>query len=151
MNHQESDFTSLLSYNNYLELIEDLTFTLLENAKVATIEEATAEATAVAEAWDFLIPGLKYLEVDETETTREQPYDPFGGLVMQRNYYEPQDHIDHPWLDKARKDPKIMAGGYDFKEYYARTLLEAFAGLGCFIAEEKAARIEEGEGDGVSV
>lgn len=34
----------------------------------------------------------------------------------------------------------ITAGGFDLREYYARTLLEAFAGLGCFIAEEMGAR-----------
>jgi CDK-activating kinase assembly factor MAT1 len=30
----------------------------------------------------------------------------------------------------------VLAGGYDIQEYYSRTMLEAFAGLGCFIDEE---------------
>lgn len=101
-------------------------------------------ATAPAAESGFQIRGLKPV----VEAAREKPYDPFGGLSMQREYYKPQEHIDHPWLDKARTDPVITAGGYDLKEYYARTLLEAFAGLGCFIGEEMAARDQDGDGDG---
>lgn len=66
----------------------------------------------------------------------EKPYDPFGGVQEKREYYVLQDHYEHPWLDNARTDPQITAGGYDVHEYYARTMLEAFAGLGCFIDEE---------------
>ena len=84
----------------------------------------------------FTIRGLKPV----VEAEPEKPYDPFGGISMQRDYYQLQDHYDHPWLDQARTDPQITAGGYDLKEYYARTMLEAFAGLGCFIAEEMAAK-----------
>lgn len=88
----------------------------------------------------FQIRGLKPVVAPKPE----KPYDPFGGLVMKREYSTPQSHLDHPWLEKARTDPAITAGGYDLKEYYARTLFEAFAGLGCFIAEEVGAR--EGKG-----
>lgn len=34
----------------------------------------------------------------------------------------------------------MQAGGFNLKEYYARTLLEAFSGLGCFIDEEVSSR-----------
>ncbi|KAL8806161.1 MAG: hypothetical protein Q9223_004921, partial [Gallowayella weberi] len=51
----------------------------------------------------------------------------------------------HPWLDHARTDPSILAGGYDLREYYQRTMLEAFAGLGCFIEEEMGGKKEEGD------
>lgn len=104
---------------------------------------AAAAAAAAAET-GFQIRGLKAL----VEPIREKPYDPFGGLEMKHEYYEPQEHIDHPWLDKARTDPVITAGGYDLREYYARTLLEAFAGLGCFVAEEMAERDGDGGGEG---
>jgi len=33
-----------------------------------------------------------------------------------------------------------LAGGYDFREYYARSMLEAFAGLGVFVGEEVSRR-----------
>ena len=34
--------------------------------------------------------------------------------------------------------PEYLAGGYDVREYYARALCEAFAGLGVMVADEKA-------------
>lgn len=83
-------------------------------------------------ASSFTIKGLKPTVVAEPE----KPYDPFGGVQEKREYYVLQDHYEHPWLDNARTDPQITAGGYDVHEYYARTMLEAFAGLGCFIDEE---------------
>ena len=82
----------------------------------------------------FFIPGLKPAEVVEPE----KEYDPFGGLNMERRYYQLGDAYEHEWLENARRDPLITAGGYDVMEYCARALLEAHAGLGCFIAIEKA-------------
>lgn len=84
----------------------------------------------------FTIKGLKPTVVAEPE----KPYDPFGGVREKRDYYVLQDYYEHPWLDNARTDPQITAGGYDVHEYYARTMLEAFAGLGCFIEAEVAGR-----------
>ena len=84
----------------------------------------------------FFIQGLKPVEAVEPE----KPYDPFGGLEQKMEYFVLQDHYEHAWLDKARTDPVITAGGYDVKEYYARTMVEAFSGLGCFIADEVTAR-----------
>lgn len=84
----------------------------------------------------FFIKGLKPVVKAEPE----KPYDAFGGISAKKDYYVLQDYYEHPWLDNARTDPQITAGGYDVKEYYARTLLEAFAGLGCFIEEEVAGR-----------
>ena len=87
-----------------------------------------------AAAGGFVIPGLKPAEVVEPE----KEYDPFDGLKIERNYYVLGDAYEHEWLDNARNDPLITAGGYDVSDYCARSLLEAFAGLGCFIAVEKA-------------
>lgn len=108
------------------------------SASSAVMGTGTGTGTGAAES-TFQIQGLKPV----IEAEREKPYDPFGGLSTQREYYTPQEHIDHPWLEKARTDPQITAGGYDLKEYYARTLLEAFAGLGCFVVEEMAARKDD--------
>ena len=88
----------------------------------------------------FTIAGLKPISAPEPE----KPYDPFGGLSSRRDYYTLQDSYENPWLDKARTDVHITAGGYDVREYYARTMLEAFAGLGCFVEEEVSARRMEG-------
>ncbi|KAL1964599.1 hypothetical protein VTN77DRAFT_6773 [Rasamsonia byssochlamydoides] len=80
-----------------------------------------------------LIKGLKKVKAPEPE----KPYDPFGGLQPgKRDYYVLQDHYPSSWLDRIRDDDRMQAGGYDLREYYSRTLLEAFAGLGCFIDEE---------------
>ena len=84
----------------------------------------------------FLIRGLKPIEVAEPE----KPYDPFGGIDLGRDYYYLQDHYDNQYLDRFRKDQQFTAGGYDLGEYYARTMFEAFSGLGCSIQDEMAAR-----------
>ena len=41
------------------------------------------------------------------------------------------------WLDKARTDPTITAGGYDVNEYCRRALVEAFAGLTTYVGEDE--------------
>ncbi|MCJ1281907.1 TFIIH/NER complex subunit [Xylographa opegraphella] len=82
----------------------------------------------------FMIRGLKAPVVVE----EQKPYDPFGGMSMDTLYYSLQTYSEHPWLENARNDPVITAGGYDVQEYYARAMLEGNAGLCCFIADEKA-------------
>lgn len=89
-----------------------------------------------ADAEEFRIEGLKPVP----EAPVEKPYDPFGGISLTPSYYTLKSHYEHPWLDKARTEPSIVAGGYDLREYYQRTMLEAFAGLGCFIEEEMGER-----------
>lgn len=84
----------------------------------------------------FKIAGLK--KVIETEPNK--PYDPYGGMVLERQYYVLHDQYEHPWLEKAKTDPQITTGGYNVGEYCARAMFEAFAGLGCFIEDEIAAR-----------
>ncbi|KAI9757734.1 MAG: TFIIH/NER complex subunit [Chaenotheca gracillima] len=84
----------------------------------------------------FVIKGLKPVVPVEPE----KPYDPFGGLNDEREYFVLQDTYEHPWLEQARNDPTIAAGGYDVQDYCARSLVEAFAGLGCFIDEEIGGR-----------
>ncbi|KAA8648945.1 hypothetical protein EYZ11_002393 [Aspergillus tanneri] len=84
-----------------------------------------------------LIKGLKRIKTPEPE----KPYDPFGGLVPnKRDYYILRDHYPSSYLDPIRDDTRMQAGGYDLREYYSRTLLEAFAGLGCFIDDEISKR-----------
>ncbi|OJK03951.1 hypothetical protein ASPACDRAFT_39566 [Aspergillus aculeatus ATCC 16872] len=84
-----------------------------------------------------LIKGLKKIVTPEPE----KPYDPFGGMVPNnRDYYTLRDFYPSSYLDPIRQDTRMQAGGYDLQEYYSRTLMEAFAGLGCFIDEEVAQR-----------
>ncbi|KAL8874788.1 MAG: hypothetical protein Q9198_006763, partial [Flavoplaca austrocitrina] len=118
-----------------------------EGSKVI-LKKSTARRTAAEKARDkqrqqqqqpedtdhniYKIQGLKPV----VQAPPEKSYDPFGGVSYEPSYYTLQSHYEHPWLDRARTDPSIVAGGYDLREYYQRTMLEAFAGLGCFIDEE---------------
>lgn len=92
-----------------------------------TITNSSTNPTA-----EFQIEGLKPV----IEAEPEKPYDAFGGVTITREYHVLRDHYEHPWLDQLRTDPHILAGGYDLHEYYSRTLLEAFAGIGIMIGEE---------------
>lgn len=90
-------------------------------------------ATVDSDAEPSLIKGLKKVSIPEPE----KPYDPFGGIQAdKRDYYVLQDHYPSQWLEQARGNATFAAGGFDVKEYYSRTLFEAFAGLGVFVDEE---------------
>ena len=236
-NRRESEFNTLLDYNNYLEEVETLTFNLLYNIDVATTEarlaayskqnatdianskalsareSASTEAqlaaqkeqarlrreaarneeeeerrereegrrevidkiahstedpdkiaregqkvvlkksTARRNATDrlraqdaasvdnasvplFQIAGLKPI----TQPEPDKAYDPFGGYVIRPTCFTLQEQYEHPWLEKAKTDAQIAVGGYDVGEYCARSMMEAFAGLGVFVEEEVAGR-----------
>ncbi|KKK19301.1 hypothetical protein P175DRAFT_0553409 [Aspergillus ochraceoroseus IBT 24754] len=102
-----------------------------------TKKSGQAVASAVDMGGSSLIKGLRKIKTPEPE----KPYDPFGGMVPnKRDYYTLQDSYPSSYLDPIRQDTRVLAGGYDLREYYSRTLLEAFAGLGCFIDEEVSKR-----------
>jgi CDK-activating kinase assembly factor MAT1 len=82
------------------------------------------------------IRGLKIKEAP----VAEKPYDPFGGLDLKPSRYVLQNDYETEWLAGAKKEPRHMAGGYSMHEYYARTMFEAFSGLGVFIEDEVAGR-----------
>lgn len=93
-----------------------------------------AAATSEAGGAD-LVRGLKR---EATTPEPERPYDPFDGhaWLMQRDYFTPADSYPSRYLEPIRSDVRMLAGGYDLGEYYARSLVEAFSGLGCFVDEE---------------
>jgi CDK-activating kinase assembly factor MAT1 len=66
----------------------------------------------------------------------EKPYDPFGGINLSPSRFVLQDDYESEWLAGAKTDPRHTAGGYSLHEYYARTMFEAFSGLGVFIEDE---------------
>ncbi|KAG0645424.1 RNA polymerase II transcription factor B p38 subunit [Hyphodiscus hymeniophilus] len=82
------------------------------------------------------IRGLKKKEAP----VKEEPYDAFGGMNMEPTKYVLQHHYDHEWLDKTTSGPLHTVGGWDVHDYYARTMFEAFSGLGVFIEDEVADR-----------
>lgn len=80
----------------------------------------------------FEIQGLKPVAAPEPT----KAYDPFGGLRIRPEYFAQERSYEHPWLDKAKNDSAIVTGGYDVREYCARAMVEAFAGMGIFVDDE---------------
>lgn len=100
-------------------------------------ESKRGVASAVGSSDTGLIKGLRKIKTPEPE----KPYDPFMGYVPdKRDYYTLQQSYPSTYLDRVRNDTRVAAGGYDLREYYSRTMVEAFAGLGCFVQDEVAQR-----------
>lgn len=109
----------------------------LRSSELKKLGQAATTADRAGPADTGLIKGLKKIKTPEPE----KAYDPFGGFIPnKRDYYTLRDHYPSSYLDPIRQDTRMQAGGYDLREYYSRTLLEAFAGLGCFIDEEVSKR-----------
>jgi CDK-activating kinase assembly factor MAT1 len=70
----------------------------------------------------------------------EAPFDPFGGWSIAPQYYILQDDYDVDWLTKQKNDVGHLVGGYDMRDFYNRSLREAFGGFGVFIEDEINAR-----------
>ncbi|KAF2837604.1 CDK-activating kinase assembly factor [Patellaria atrata CBS 101060] len=103
---------------------------------VASDPFTAATANGNADGGAFVIKGLKKV----VEPEAEKPYDPFGGLSDETQYYVLQDTYQYEDVDKYMSDVQYTAGGYDFGEWYSRALCEAFSGLGVFIGEETSGR-----------
>ncbi|KAI9729586.1 MAG: TFIIH/NER complex subunit [Cirrosporium novae-zelandiae] len=97
--------------------------------------ESSSKTTA-SNNESFVIKGLK----PATVRPPSPPYSPFGGMAPSHIYFSQRNNYENSFLDALGKDPSKSAGGYDVEEYYSRTLLEAFAGLGVFLEEEVAKR-----------
>ncbi|RJE24045.1 hypothetical protein PHISCL_03639 [Aspergillus sclerotialis] len=99
-----------------------------KSGKAVTASQATGDTG--------LVKGLKKIKTPEPE----KPYSPFAGFTTKRDYYTLRDFYPSSYLEPIRNDTRMQAGGFDLGEYYSRTLLEAFAGLGCFIGDEVSKR-----------
>ncbi|KAI9818709.1 MAG: TFIIH/NER complex subunit [Thelocarpon impressellum] len=106
----------------------------MRKSNQARAADAPPPSTTTTSSTDggYFIKGLKPVAAPEPE----KPFDPFGGFSASRTYFVQRDTYEHPWLDRARTDPSITAGGYDVREYHTRALVEAFSGLGVFVGEE---------------
>jgi CDK-activating kinase assembly factor MAT1 len=90
----------------------------------------------LAEDTGFSFHGLK----KRVAPPPEAPFDPFGGWSIAPQYYVLQDDYDVDWLTKQKNDVGHLVGGYDMRDFYNRSLREAFSGFGVFIEEEINAR-----------
>ncbi|KAI9718475.1 MAG: TFIIH/NER complex subunit [Chrysothrix sp. TS-e1954] len=112
-----------------------------KKAGVAKKTALAARADATMNGNDaFVIRGLKKREAPP----KEMPYEPFGGLELKREYFTLQDHYSWEWLNKARNDVKISAGGYDTAAYAQRALCDAFSGFGVFVGEGEDEAVDIG-------
>lgn len=99
---------------------------------VASDADGAAEVTGAAGR--LSIRGLKEKRKAPENTG---PYDPFAGYDFHPDRYKIRDTFTNDWLDGFARDPKHSTGGYDVREYYARAMFDAFAGMGVFIDDEK--------------
>lgn len=104
--------------------------------KKTSARRTFADSAASSRDSGLTIRGLRKKEAPVVE----KPYDPFGGVDFTPSRYVLQDDYDSEWLSNAKSDIRHMAGGYSLPEYYARTMFEAFSGLGVFIEDEVASR-----------
>ncbi|KAI1384207.1 CDK-activating kinase assembly factor [Hypoxylon trugodes] len=77
---------------------------------------------------------------DEDADYYLRPYDPFAGLDLLPTRYTLRGEGDgyaNPWLEEAKTRDDHRVPGYSTREYAARAMFEAFAGLGVVIGEEK--------------
>lgn len=93
----------------------------------------------------YHIRGLKPV----MEMVPAKVYDPFGGVSFKPQYHTARTDYEHEWLEPARSDVQITIGGYDAGDYCKRALVEAFAGLGCFI-EDEVSGSDNGSAKGVA-
>jgi CDK-activating kinase assembly factor MAT1 len=97
------------------------------------VAEAAADVTGGA--GKLSIRGLK--EKRKAAPVSDGPYDPFGGTDFVPDRYKLHDTFTNTWLDGARLNTAHAVGGYDVREYYARSMFDAFAGFAVFIDDEK--------------
>ena len=118
---------------------------ITEQAQKVILKKASArrnltddviQSNGTARDTGLTIRGLKKKEAP----VLEKAYDPFGGVNLTPSRYILQNDYDNEWLVGAKKDGRHMAGGYSMHEYYARTMFEAFSGLGVFIEDEVTVR-----------
>jgi CDK-activating kinase assembly factor MAT1 len=122
---------------NAIKLAMDGERALLQKAhNRKTLPTSTALGETSNGSSIFSIKGLK----KRVKAEPEKPYDPFGGMADVKEFVTlpTEPNIWDKYLGKVRKEDVYTAGGYDVREFYARTLSEAFSGLGVFISEEMA-------------
>ena len=133
MRYEEGDFETKMNWDDFLEERESVMFDLLsEREKVRNAARRKVEEYAKGKV---VVRGLR--KVEPVRVVAEEPYDPFMGMRVARDYYVLRDEYPTQALTQVSKDVKFMAGGYSFNEFHDESLCRAFAGLGVFISEEK--------------
>lgn len=106
----------------------------LKRLNIAARRDEEAKAVTSTDGKAFVIHGLKGKVAPEPD----MPYDSFGGVHFENEYFHTSSEHEYKWdwLDEARTNVKITAGGYDANNYTYRALCDGFAGLGVIIGNE---------------
>ncbi|KAI4154344.1 MAG: hypothetical protein LQ340_001723 [Diploschistes diacapsis] len=83
-------------------------------------------------------PQAKRRPGEKAAEEKQEPYDAFGLEIQLRYYTLNEAGYWHPWSNEVLKDPKQCVGGLHAMDYQRRAQIEAHAGLGVFVGEEKA-------------
>ncbi|KAI0198273.1 CDK-activating kinase assembly factor MAT1-domain-containing protein [Astrocystis sublimbata] len=114
-----------------------------KRARVAAISSTHFPSLLDSEAKSsntLSIRGLKTKKNgDDDAEDLSKPYDPFAGLgpALEPSRYQLREPYPNHWLDGARTNDDHRVPGYSITEYVSRAMLDAFAGLGVNIADEK--------------
>jgi CDK-activating kinase assembly factor MAT1 len=99
-------------------------------------KQAMEDLDSVQNGRSSLLKGLRKKKVVVEELP---PIDPFGGMPHADSYFSvSKDYPGDRTFANFDRDAKFTAGGYDKQEWYRWALLDAFAGLGVAIEDEKA-------------
>ena len=102
----------------------------------ANITGKTTGSVGAAKSTGFSISGLKKIQPQTKEV--EKVYDAFDGLSLQFKYYSLAEKYFHPRSNAVDKEKGHASGGYLGWDYQRRAQMDAHAGLGIFVEEEKA-------------
>jgi CDK-activating kinase assembly factor MAT1 len=102
----------------------------------STVNAAQQAANEASEDIGFKFHGLK----KRIAPPPEAPFDPFGGWSIAPQYYVLQEDYGVDWLTKQKNHTDHTVGGYEMRDFWDRSLREAFGGFGVFIEDEINAR-----------
>lgn len=154
-NGWETAFEDLRSYNDYLELKEELAMNLIYNTDVQATNKklsdyeianglrkekddpkAQSQAKTTTKPGDYpdasgMIKGLRTKYVPPPRS----PYNAFHDTPKDRDYYDLSFGYERT-LDKHVRNKDYEASGYSYEAFMDESLLAAFSGLGVFIGTE---------------
>ena len=159
LKRDEGEFESKRAWDDFLEMRETMIMDLvlktgakeveqklrdyqtangikLDNASVGDVRRPPRPIAGVDDDYpdkSGLIEGLKRIIAPEVLA----PYDPFDGMPTNWDYFTYTDEYDTGY-DEYKKDTSLLAGGYSFRDVIEQSLVNAFAGFGVIIGEEKS-------------
>lgn len=84
----------------------------------------------------MLAPRISALRREEGSGT---PFTPFNGDRQKEYLFTVQDDYYDPFFNDIKEDSQYLASGFNLRDVYKHSLVQAFFGLGCNVQVEKAA------------